>query len=80
MLLLSLINPGATRTQMRAKAFPGENSATLPAPEDLVPLFLELASPLCQRNGDVVKFRDWRPEDEPSSTRSPAEVAGTAEL
>jgi NAD(P)-dependent dehydrogenase (short-subunit alcohol dehydrogenase family) len=56
----NLINPGATRTQMRAKAFPGEDPATLPSPEDLVPLFLELASPVCRRNGDVVNFRDWR--------------------
>jgi len=56
----NLINPGATRTQMRAKAFPGEDPASLPAPEDLVPLFLELASPACARNGDIVNFRDWR--------------------
>ena len=56
----NLINPGATRTQMRAKAFPGEDASTLPAPEDLVPLFLELASPHSQRNGEVVNFREWR--------------------
>lgn len=56
----NLINPGATRTQMRAKAFPGEDPATLPAPEELVPLFLELASPQCERNGDVINFREWR--------------------
>jgi hypothetical protein len=45
---------------MRAKAFPGEDPATLPSPEDLVPLFLELASPQCGKNGDVVNFREWR--------------------
>jgi NAD(P)-dependent dehydrogenase (short-subunit alcohol dehydrogenase family) len=56
----NLVNPGATRTQMRAKAFPGEDPMTLPAPEDLVPLFLEFASPHCQRNGEIVNFRDWR--------------------
>ncbi len=56
----NLINPGATRTQMRAKAFPGEDPATLPSPEDLVPLFLELASPECERNGEVINFRQWR--------------------
>jgi NAD(P)-dependent dehydrogenase (short-subunit alcohol dehydrogenase family) len=56
----NLINPGATRTQMRAKAFPGEDPATLPAPNELVPLFLELASPDCERNGETVNFRDWR--------------------
>jgi NAD(P)-dependent dehydrogenase (short-subunit alcohol dehydrogenase family) len=56
----NLINPGATRTQMRARAFPGEDPASLPAPEELVPLFLELASPHCERNGDVINFREWR--------------------
>lgn len=55
----NLVNPGATRTQMRAKAFPGEDPMSLPAPEELVPLFLELASPHCQRNGEVVNFREW---------------------
>jgi NAD(P)-dependent dehydrogenase (short-subunit alcohol dehydrogenase family) len=56
----NLINPGATRTQMRSKAFPGEDPATLPAPNELVPLFVELASPDCERNGETVNFRDWR--------------------
>ncbi|HMN37855.1 MAG TPA: SDR family NAD(P)-dependent oxidoreductase [Hyphomicrobium sp.] len=56
----NLINPGATRTSMRAKAFPGEDPANLPAPEDLVPLFLELLSPACQKNSEIVNFRDWR--------------------
>ncbi|MBN9292165.1 MAG: SDR family NAD(P)-dependent oxidoreductase, partial [Hyphomicrobium denitrificans] len=42
---VNLINPGATRTNMRARAFPGEDPASLPAPEEIVPLFLELASP-----------------------------------
>lgn len=56
----NLVNPGATRTQMRAKAFPGEDANTLPAPEELVPLFLELVAPDCDLNGDVVNFREWR--------------------
>ena len=67
----NLINPGATRTQMRAKAFPGENPMTLPAPDDLVPLFLELASPACQRTGDVINFREWRVEKTPSVPDEP---------
>lgn len=56
----NLINPGATRTAMRAKAFPGEDPGILPAPEDLVPLFLELASPDCESNGEIVNYREWR--------------------
>ncbi len=59
-LRVNIINPGAMRTQMRAKAFPGEDPNTLPEPENLVPLILELASPACQLNGETVQFRDWR--------------------
>lgn len=36
------INPGATRTGMRAAAYPAENPATLPAPEAHMPLYLYL--------------------------------------
>jgi NAD(P)-dependent dehydrogenase (short-subunit alcohol dehydrogenase family) len=57
---INIVNPGAMRTAMRAKAFPGEDPMTLPAPEERVPLILELASPECQRNGEVVNFREWR--------------------
>ncbi len=38
------INPGATRTSMRAKAYPGEDPATLATPEDIMPLYLYLMS------------------------------------
>mgnify|MGYP003530465188 FL=1 len=34
------INPGATRTDMRALAYPGENPASNPAAEDIMPLYL----------------------------------------
>ncbi len=60
----NLINPGATRTGMRAKAFPGEAPETLPSPEALAPLFVELASPSCERNGEIVNFREWRAEQD----------------
>ena len=36
------INPGATRTQMRASAFPGENPANNPTPEEIMPVYLYL--------------------------------------
>jgi len=36
------INPGATRTQMRADAYPAENPGTLKTPEDIMPLYLYL--------------------------------------
>ncbi|PPC99645.1 MAG: oxidoreductase [Hyphomicrobium sp.] len=59
----NLINPGAVRTGMRAKAFPGEDAMTLPAPEELVPMFLELASSACKRNGEIINYREWRDAD-----------------
>jgi NAD(P)-dependent dehydrogenase (short-subunit alcohol dehydrogenase family) len=50
-------NPGPTRTQMRAQAFPGEDPESLPAAEELVPLIAELLSPECTRTGELVNFR-----------------------
>ncbi|MCC4831542.1 YciK family oxidoreductase [Shewanella sp. 1_MG-2023] len=38
------INPGATRTEMRAKAYPGEDPATLKTAEDIMPTYLYLMS------------------------------------
>ncbi|MBA1277800.1 MULTISPECIES: YciK family oxidoreductase [Pseudomonadaceae] len=39
------INPGATRTDMRAKAYPGENPAVNPLPADIMPVYLYLMGP-----------------------------------
>ncbi len=39
----NLIDPGATRTAMRAKAFPGEDPASLPTPESISEWFVRLA-------------------------------------
>lgn len=36
------INPGATRTRMRAAAYPAEDPNTLPTPEDHMPLYVYL--------------------------------------
>lgn len=55
----NVINPGPIRTGMRAKAAPGEDAATLPAPEDIAKLFVELASPACSHNAEVINFYDW---------------------
>ena len=38
-----LIDPGALRTAMRAKAYPGEDPLTLPRPEQLTQTFIDLA-------------------------------------
>ncbi|MFP4537244.1 MAG: SDR family NAD(P)-dependent oxidoreductase [Dichotomicrobium sp.] len=56
---VNIINPGRTRTAMRAKAYPGEDPATLKAPEAVVPLFLDLASPDCTASGERFDFEDY---------------------
>lgn len=39
------INPGATRTRMRALAYPAEDASTLKTPEQIVPAYLYLLGP-----------------------------------
>ena len=51
----NLVDPGRTRTGMRAKAYPGEDPMTLPTPEHIAEKFLPLALPDCELNGQVVK-------------------------
>ena len=51
----NLIDPGPLRTGLRARAFPGEDPNSLPAPESVTNCFLDLASPECARNGEIVR-------------------------
>ena len=39
------INPGATRTSMRAQAYPAENPQNNPEPQDIMPVYLYLMGP-----------------------------------
>jgi len=41
---INAINPGATRTKMRNRAYPGEDQSTLPTAESIMPLYLYLMS------------------------------------
>jgi len=43
-LRFNAVNPGATRTVMRAKAYPAENPMTVKQPAEIVPLFAWLMS------------------------------------
>jgi NAD(P)-dependent dehydrogenase (short-subunit alcohol dehydrogenase family) len=54
---VNLLNPGPLRTRMRASAMPGEDPASLLAPEAVCPLIVELMSPASMRNGELVQFR-----------------------
>lgn len=52
---VNMVNPGATRTAMRAKAFPSEDPATLKTPESITDVFLELARDDCRYHAEVLR-------------------------
>jgi NAD(P)-dependent dehydrogenase (short-subunit alcohol dehydrogenase family) len=52
---VNLVNPGPTRTRMRAQAFPGEDPNTLKTPEDITDCFVDLALPTCTKNGELIE-------------------------
>ncbi len=45
---INSVNPGGTRTAMRAAAYPDEDPARVPAPEDILPVYLYLLGPASQ--------------------------------
>jgi len=54
------VNPGGTRTGMRAAAVPGEDPSTLPTPIDIAPVFVYLASDESTgKTGKEFNARDW---------------------
>ncbi len=53
-LKINLLDPGATRTSMRAEAFPGEDPDTLKTPDDITGFFVDLAAPDCEPHGAVI--------------------------
>lgn len=54
------VNPGGTRTPMRAAAMPEEDPAILPSPEQITPLLLRLAHPDApEPSGAVLDARPW---------------------
>jgi NAD(P)-dependent dehydrogenase (short-subunit alcohol dehydrogenase family) len=54
----NLIEPGIVRTRLRARAFPGEDPAHLPPPENVADAFLALALPECVRHGEIIDATD----------------------
>jgi NAD(P)-dependent dehydrogenase (short-subunit alcohol dehydrogenase family) len=50
-LRVNCVNPGATRTAMRAQAMPGENPGTLPHPSEVAAKIAPLASPDLRETG-----------------------------
>ncbi|WP_394248291.1 YciK family oxidoreductase [Vibrio profundi] len=58
---VNAINPGATQTRMRAKAYPGEDANTLKTPLDIMPLYLHLMDPsMTETNGQCIDAQPKR--------------------
>ncbi len=57
---IAVVNPGPMRTRMRAAAFPGEDPMTLPPPEEIVPMILELVGPGSNPTAQAVDFAEWK--------------------
>jgi NAD(P)-dependent dehydrogenase (short-subunit alcohol dehydrogenase family) len=54
------VNPGPTRTEMRAEAYPEEDPLTLATPEQITPIFVHLASAQSENiNGQMLEAKDW---------------------
>ncbi|HZZ35514.1 MAG TPA: SDR family NAD(P)-dependent oxidoreductase [Caulobacteraceae bacterium] len=56
-----ILDPNQMRTKMRAEAYPGEDPETLPHPDEIGPLIVELAA--ARELGlpaEAVKFSDWK--------------------
>lgn len=57
---INCINPGPTRTMMREEAFPKEDPATLPHPDEIVNPFIYLASDVAKgTSGMTLQASDW---------------------
>lgn len=52
------VDPGAMRTKMRSAAFPGENPATVPAPETIAPFMVDLLRSDREAAKGVVRFKE----------------------
>ena len=53
---VNLINPGPTRTRMRAQVMPGEDPMTLPPPEEVAEKIVELCMPGFSETGRIYDF------------------------
>jgi NAD(P)-dependent dehydrogenase (short-subunit alcohol dehydrogenase family) len=57
---VNTINPGPTRTDMRALAYPEEDPMSLPTPDQIVPVFVYLASDdSAAVTGQALDAREW---------------------
>lgn len=54
---VNLINPGPTKTAMRAAAFPSENPETLTSPEAIAEFILPYLAKNCKSHGAVIHYQ-----------------------
>ncbi len=59
-LRVNSVNPGATRTAMRAQAMPGEDPETLPTPQSVAEKIVALADPALDVTGKLFDVRQNR--------------------
>ncbi|EFH34359.1 SDR family NAD(P)-dependent oxidoreductase [Brucella abortus] len=59
-LKINSVNPGATRTAMRAQAMPGEDPETLPTPQSVAEKIVKLADPKLEVTGKLFDVRQDR--------------------
>ncbi len=58
---VNLVNPGPTRTHLRARAFPGEDANSLPPPDHIAEVMIRLAS------AEFTGHGLWVPGDQPGA-------------
>lgn len=71
---VNIADPGPMATAMRAKAFPGEDPKTIPAPADVAAMILELCLPGEKRNGEIVRYREWSKPAEGAKVTEPTKA------
>jgi NAD(P)-dependent dehydrogenase (short-subunit alcohol dehydrogenase family) len=64
---VNILDPGRVRTAMRSQAYPGEDPAIRPHPDEIAPYFLQLVADDCTRNGETIFV--------PSGLQSPSGAA-----
>ena len=59
-LKVNSVDPGATRTAMRAQAMPGENPESLPHPSEVAAKLVPLCEPGCMETGRLFRVTEKR--------------------
>lgn len=57
---VNILDPGRVRTAMRAQAYPGEDPAMRPDPEEIAPYFLKLVDEACVMNGEILTVPSFK--------------------